>query len=83
MKISELNKTETVPLAINYKGERFIGEARPLMSSLVEGEFLELDVLLNKEELGTIHHTKGGWRMDKIVDQDFIDVIAEEIRLWY
>lgn len=76
-------KTEIVPIEISYKGKKYVGEARPLAGSCNEGRCFELDVTLNGEHLGTIHCTKNGWTMDKIIDQGFIHTIGEEIFLWY
>lgn len=83
MKPVEDYKTEVVPVNIRYKGKDYNGEARPLVSSCKEGVCFELDITLNNEHLGTIHSTKAGWTMDKIIDQDFIDAIGETIMLWY
>jgi hypothetical protein len=76
-------KTEIVPIEIEYKGQKYTGEARPLASSCRDGVCFELDVTLNNEILGTIHRTSGGWKMDKMTDQGFVDAIGEEIFLWY
>jgi hypothetical protein len=76
-------KTEIVPIEIEYKGEKYIGEAHPLIGSCRDGVCFELDIKLNNEFLGTIHRTSSGWRMDKIADQGFADAIGEEIFLWY
>jgi hypothetical protein len=76
-------KTEPIPLNFRYKGKTYNGQAHPLISSCSEGACFELDVTLNKEFIGTIHCTKNGWTMDKIIDQDFIDAIGETIFLWY
>jgi hypothetical protein len=76
-------KTESVPLQIKYKGKKYTGEAKPVKGSCKEGACFELDVKLNGELLGTIYRNSGGWSMDRITDQEFIDAIGDEIFLWY
>ena len=76
-------KTEIVSVEFVYKGEKYTGEARPLPGSCRDGMCFELDIKLNNEFLGTIHHTSWGWRMDKMTDQGFVDAIGEELFLWY
>ena len=80
---TENYKTEYVPINIRYNGKNYDGQAKPLSTSCIDGVCYELDVILNDIPLGTIHSTKAGWTMDKIVDQKFIDAIGETILLWY
>jgi hypothetical protein len=74
---------EPVPIDIEYKGTRFTGKAVPLRSSCHDGVCFELDVTLNGTPMGTIHCTRGGWRMDHQADPGLVNAIGEEIFLWY
>jgi hypothetical protein len=74
---------EPVPLEIEYDGKVFKGEAMPISQTCHDGVCDELDITLNDENLGIIKCTKGGWKMDTVKDQKFIDAIGEEIFYWY
>jgi hypothetical protein len=74
---------EPVPLEIEYDGKVYKGEAMPISQTCHDGVCDELDITLNDENLGIIKCTKGGWKMDTVKDQKFIDTIGEEIFYWY
>jgi hypothetical protein len=74
---------QSLPIQFEYNGEVFKGEARPLSASCCEGVCFELEVSLNEQELGIIHCTRGGWKMDHQADQNFVNTIGERIQLWY
>ena len=74
---------DPVPLEIEYDGKKFAGEAIPVSQTCHDGICDELDVTLNDENLGIIKCTKGGWKMDTVKDQKFVDAIGEEIFYWY
>lgn len=74
---------DPVPLEIEYDGKKYTGEAIPVSQTCHDGVCDELDVTLNDENLGIIKCTKGGWKMDTVKDQKFVDTIGEEIFYWY
>jgi len=74
---------DPVPLEIEYDGKKFTGEAIPVSQTCHDGICDELDITLNDENLGIIKCTKGGWKMDTVKDQKFVDAIGEEIFYWY
>jgi hypothetical protein len=74
---------DPVPLEIEYDGKKFNGEAIPVSQTCHDGVCDELDITLNDENLGIIKCTKGGWKMDTVKDQKFVDAIGEEIFYWY
>lgn len=80
--IAQLEK-DPVPLQIDYDGKAYTGEAIPVNQTCHDGVCDELDVTLNDQNLGIIKCTKGGWKMDTIKDQKFVDAIGEEIFYWY
>jgi hypothetical protein len=80
--IAQLEK-EPVPLEIEYDGEVFTGEAIPVSQTCHDGVCDELDITLNDKNLGILKCTKGGWKMDTIKDQKFVNAIGEEIFFWY
>jgi hypothetical protein len=80
--ISQLEQ-DPVPLEIEYDGKKYAGEAIPVSQTCHDGVCDELDITLNDENLGIIKCTKGGWKMDTVKDQKFVDAIGEEIFYWY
>lgn len=80
--IAQLEK-EPVPLEIEYNGEVFTGEAIPVSQTCHDGVCDELDITLNDKNLGILKCTKGGWKMDTIKDQKFVNAIGEEVFFWY
>jgi hypothetical protein len=74
---------DPVPLEIEYDGKKYAGEAIPVWQTCHDEVCDELDVTLNDENLGIIKCTKGGWKMDTVKDQKFVDAIGEEIFYWY
>ncbi len=84
MQITEKNKTQTVPVDLEYNGIKYTGTAVPLSTSCVEGACYELDVTLNNEHLGTIYcGSNGVWTMAHIADQGLVDAIGQVILMWY
>jgi hypothetical protein len=80
--IAQLEK-EPVPLEVEYDGQVYKGEAIPVNQTCHDGVCDELDITLNDQHLGIIKCTKGGWKMDTVKDQKFVDAIGEEIFYWY
>jgi len=76
-------KTDAVPLEFEHKGISYKGLAFPVSQSCNAEVCWELDVTLNSENLGRIHCTKDGWRMDWVRDQSLVNAIGERIALWY
>jgi hypothetical protein len=77
-------KHEDVPLNIEHKGTRYEGIASPLLSSCRDGNCYEFDVVLNNEPLGTIYSgLDHQWVLQNLADQELIEKIGEQIRLWY
>lgn len=76
-------KTQPVPLEFTYAGSTYRGIALPLSTSCSDGVCFELEVILNSENLGTIHCKGELWRMDDVNNQGLVDAIGKEIFLWY
>ncbi|MES2591561.1 MAG: hypothetical protein V4608_06730 [Bacteroidota bacterium] len=76
-------KTERVPIDINYRGTRYIGEAIPVPASCRDGICHDLEIVLNGNSMGMIHLTLNGWRIEYMENRTFADLIGEEIMLWY
>ncbi len=73
-----------VPLSFIYKDNSYYGVANRIHANSKEDVFLELDVVLNSESLGTISRGSSlNWSMKGLNDQGLIDKIGEEIVLWY
>ncbi len=80
--IAQLQK-EPVPLQIEYDGKTYKGEAMPIPETCHDGVCPELDITLNDEHLGILHSMKTGWKMDEVKDQKLVNVIGQEVLLWY
>ena len=80
--IMQLEK-EPVPIEIEYKDKKYIGEGIPVSQTCKEKVCYELDITLNNENMGLIHCTPSGWKMKNVKDQGLVDAIGEEITLWY
>ena len=76
-------KSRRVPIEFEYRGEYYRGEAKPVAISCNPDACWELEVTLNNEELGKIHCTQQGWRMDYSKDEGLVNKIGEVIALWY
>jgi hypothetical protein len=76
-------KTRHVPLDFEYEGSHYKGEAVPVTTTCSEEVCWELEITLNNEELGKIHCTKTGWRMDYVKQQGLVNAIGKIIALWY
>jgi hypothetical protein len=76
-------ESEPVPLAFDYKGKKWKGEAVPVPGACADKVCYELDVTLNGEPVGIIHRGKSGWKIKHIADQKFVDAIGEQVMLWY
>jgi len=80
---NDAHKKQVVPLDLDHKGRHYKGLAVPRKLSCHEGVCFELDVTLNNEQLGLIHCTEHGWKMDHVKDQGLVDAIGKQIFLWY
>lgn len=76
-------KTQPVPLEFTYAGSTYRGVALPQSTSCTDGVCFELEVILNSENLGTIHCKDERWSMDAVHNQGLVDAIGKEIFLWY
>ncbi|MBO9573299.1 MAG: hypothetical protein J7497_13990 [Chitinophagaceae bacterium] len=74
---------EAIPLEFDYKQKRYAGEALPLKDSCHDGVCDELDIILNNDHLGIIRSSEKGWKMKYVKDQKLVDMIGQEIMLWY
>ena len=80
-----IGQLEEKPLQIKfeYNGEKYSGEAVPVKESCREGVCFQLEITLNDEYKGIIRKLKSGWKMDGEKDQALVDLIGENIMLWY
>lgn len=77
-------KTETVPLELEHHSKIYKGKATPIKSSCSTEVCFELDVTLNRENLGTIYCGNDmKWKIRNFADQELVDKIGEQILLWY
>jgi hypothetical protein len=76
-------QSQPIPIEIEYRGKIYKGEGFPLPSSCEKDACFEVKIYLNNEDMGVIHCTDNGWRMDKVQDQELVNAIGEEIFLWY
>ncbi len=74
---------EAIPLKIEYQGNELKGEAVPVKASCEDGICFQFEINLNDEYRGIVRKLKSGWKMDGENDQAFIDLIGDEIMLWY
>jgi hypothetical protein len=72
-----------VPIEVDYHGRHYRGEGIPVPRSLRDEVYFELDLVLNDEYLGRIHHEPAGWKMDTVKDQELVDALGEKIAQWY
>ena len=72
-----------IPLKLEYKATEYKGEAVPVKSSCHDGVCFLLEITLNNEYKGIIRRLKNGWKMDGEKDQKLVDLIGDEIMLWY
>ncbi len=80
--VAQLEK-EPVPLAFDYNGKTYAGEAVPVPQTCGGGICLELDITLNSENMGIIRRLKNSWKMDLVDDQKLVDAIGDIIQDWY
>jgi hypothetical protein len=74
---------EPIHLTFEYEEKEYTGEAVPVAETCTdEGICFEAQVPLNDQELGIIRCAKSGWKMDR-VDQELVDIIGNEIFLYY
>jgi hypothetical protein len=83
MEVVSKYKTQAVPLELTYNNISYKGLAVPVTKSCSNEVCWELEVTLNSENLGRIHYTTQGWKMDFVRDQGLVDAIGERIKLWY
>jgi hypothetical protein len=85
MKVSDTTKINSlpIPIEIEYSGKTYKGQGVPITPPCEEGVCFDLNITLNNENLGTIHCTDKGWKMEKVNDQGLVNAIGEEIFLWY
>jgi hypothetical protein len=77
-------QNENIPLSFTYKGRSYKGEARPVKDSCREGICHELEIELNGKILGTIScGVDMRWTLAQSTDQEFVNMIGEEILMWY
>lgn len=74
---------EPVPLAFDYNGKTYTGEGVPVLKTCGVDGCLELEITLNNEYLGILHHLKSGWKMQQVKDKKFIKAIGEAVYLQY
>lgn len=80
--ITQLEK-DPVPIKFKYKQKEYSGEAIPTPQVCDEENCTELGITLNEENIGIIHCTDKGWKMKNVKDQKLVDVIGNQIALWY
>jgi len=74
---------EPIPVAFNYNGKDYKGEAIPITQTCLNGVCTKLDVTLNDEQIGIVRYLKSGWKTDSNTDKKFIKAIGNEILNWY
>lgn len=75
---------EPVPLNFEYRGTVYEGIAKPVSGSCNDDECFELDITLNKQNVGFIYRDRSkNWTLRGKMDQGMIDKIGEEITMWY
>ena len=80
--IEQLEK-EPIPLAFEYDGKKFTGEATPIPQTCFEGSCAELDISLNDRHIGIIKRMKNNWKIDNAEDQKMVDVIGAVLDEWF
>ncbi len=80
--ITQLDK-EPIPVSFEYEGEIYKGDAVPISQTRIEGVCAELDVSINDQHIGIIKKMKNNWKIDGAKDQNFVDLIGNEIEDWY
>ncbi|TWI91032.1 hypothetical protein [Chitinophaga japonensis] len=80
--IVQLEK-EPIPIAFEYNGRSYEGEAIPITQTCLDGICTKLDVILNDEQVGIIRYRKSGWKIEGNKDRKFVNAIAREILNWY
>ena len=80
--ITQLEK-EPIPIAFEYNGKEYKGEAIPITQTCLDGVCTKLDVILNDEQVGIIRYLKSGWKIDTNTDKKFVKAIGQEILHWY
>jgi hypothetical protein len=79
--IAQLER-EPIPLAFEFKGQQYKGEAVPVQETCSDGFCYEAQVSLNDAFLGIIKCAKSGWKMDR-VEEGLTDAIGKEISLYF
>ena len=80
--IEQLEK-EPIPLAFEYDGKKFTGEATPIPQTCFEGSCAELDISLNDRHIGIIKRMKNNWKIDNAEDQKMVDAIGAVLDEWF
>ncbi len=75
--------SEVVPLEFDLQGEHYSGHAIPVKALKTAENYLELDVTLNAEHLGSIYCGSDGQCTLKGTGQELVDKIGEIITTWY
>jgi len=76
--IAQLQK-EPVPIAFEYEGKVFRGEAVAVSQTCDNGLCFEYDVSINDQHMGIIKRMTNNWKIDGAKDQKFVDLIGEQI----
>jgi hypothetical protein len=80
--IVQLEQTP-IPIEFEYNGKLYKGEGFPISQSCSAGVCREIDITLNDEHIGIIHCAKSGWKMNEVKDKHLIELIGNQIALWY
>ncbi|HYC29285.1 MAG TPA: hypothetical protein VEB42_10720, partial [Chitinophagaceae bacterium] len=76
-------EAEALPIAFEYQGLNYAGDAMPVAPTCVDGNCEEWDVTLNDAHLGTIRKMKSGWKMLEVADKKLVKQIGSAILLHY
>jgi len=81
--VADQLEREHIPLEMEFKGEKYKGEAIPVLNASANGSPHQLDITLNNKNLGIIRHLKSGWKMELVKEPALVKAIGKAIEQWY
>jgi hypothetical protein len=78
-----MQRYKPIKIEIDFDGKHYIGTAKPVKHSFVQGMPHVLQVVLQNRRIGFIHCEDDGWKMREKINPDLVRAIGEAIDAWY